>query len=443
MRVMRRVVCIGLALFAALPATADATVPGRNGKILFAAYDGLASLRVMNLDGSGNHQIYGPGDFTLGRYDSVMWSHDGRRIIFGSGDIRVMDADGSNVKVLVGDPATDRNPGWSPDASQIVFDRVFGPSSDRHAIPFVAAADGSNAHQLFRSSVCAGVINSCDPRPVWSAGNRIALEGDRDGSRGLWSVKPDGSDPIKLDPWSQRYLIWDWSPDGRQLAFTRIEAHSAPVGTTEELYVVNADGTGVRHVMSLGNFYGDRPNGSVSWAPDGTKIISSRKVLVGSDITSDLFTINPDGSGFTQLTANGNSYYPLWQPLPLVTPPPSSGPPARLVISRRAVRMSKRGVAAVRVSCKSPGAGGSCAGKLKLVTAKRFAVGGEPPKRVVLGSTGFRIARGRTVLVKVRVSRAARRLVARRGKLAVRATGTVTRASGRAASFKASFVVRS
>ena len=440
---MRRVVCIGLMLFAALPATAQATFPGRNGKILFAADNGLPSLRVMNLDGSDNHQVYPPGDFTLGRYDSLMWSPDGRRIIFGSGDIRVMDADGSNVKVLVGDPANDRNAGWSPDGSQIVFDRVFGPSSDRHAVPFVAAADGSNAHQLFRSSVCAGVINSCDPRPVWSAGGRIALESDRDGSRGLWSVKPDGGDPIKLDSWHQRHLSWDWSPDGRQLAFTRIEVHSLPVGNTEELYVVNADGTGLRHVMSLGSFYGDRPYGSVSWAPDGTKLISSRKGLVGSDVTSDLFTINPDGSGFTQLTTDGHSYYPLWQPLPRLTPPPSSGAPARLVISRRAVRMSKRGVVAVRVSCKSPGAGRSCAGRLKLVTAKRFALGGKPSKRVVLGSKGFRIARGRTVPVKVRVSRTARRLVARRGKLAVQATATVTRASGAAKPFKASFVVRS
>ena len=69
---------------------------------------------VMNADGTGLVEVFpGPGF----AFDPV-WSPDGRQIAFAGSGIHIMDADGSNHRVVV---ESGRWPDWSPDGSQLAY----------------------------------------------------------------------------------------------------------------------------------------------------------------------------------------------------------------------------------------------------------------------------------------------------------------------------------
>ena len=68
-----------------------------------------------------------------------------------------------------------------------------------------------------------------------------------------------------------------WSPNGRKILFTRFSS-----GTTAAVFVMNADGTGVRR-LSAGV--------AGAWSPDGSKIL-----FTPSPFGSSLFVMNADGS---------------------------------------------------------------------------------------------------------------------------------------------------
>ena len=67
----------------------------------------------------------------------------------------------------------------------------------------------------------------------------------------------------------------------RKIAFVRSDSHK-PVGSksVSQIFVVNADGTGLKALTRKGQFSDDRP----SWSPDGTKVafVRSRQ---GNDIS--------------------------------------------------------------------------------------------------------------------------------------------------------------
>ena len=80
-----------------------------------------------------------------------------------------------------------------------------------------------------------------------------------------------------------------WSPDGRRLAYVSFE-NKKPVVYVHSL----ADGK--RHVAA--NFRGS--NSAPAWSPDGTKLA----VTLSREGGSQIFLINPDGSGVRRLTSS-------------------------------------------------------------------------------------------------------------------------------------------
>jgi TolB protein len=85
-----------------------------------------------------------------------------------------------------------------------------------------------------------------------------------------------------------------WSPDGKYLAFTGMHEFDNRAGTFKaDIYVIGIDGTNLRIVS------GDGKNDfCTSWAR-GRIAFSSEDP--GSE-SSDLFTVNPDGSGLRRIT---------------------------------------------------------------------------------------------------------------------------------------------
>jgi Tol biopolymer transport system component len=85
------------------------------------------------------------------------WSPDGRQIAFRRGagidaEIYLMNADGTNERLLATGPGPDSDPTWSPDGGRIAFvsARPVDDDQDRHV--WVVGADGSDQGPLLEGT---------------------------------------------------------------------------------------------------------------------------------------------------------------------------------------------------------------------------------------------------------------------------------------------------
>jgi Tol biopolymer transport system component len=186
------------------------------------------------------------------------------RIAFSGGpphgeDVYVVNANGTGLKRVTSDSAADFDPTLSPDGTRIAYRHQ--PGDDLSTDIYTIASDGSGARNLTKSK---GVP---DWGPAWSPdGTEIAWNSDPELQAVLrgYLMHPDGSNarPLGAGVWVEYPA---WSPDGTKLAFMA----QTPAGTENyEIYVVNADGGGLRR---LTHFPG--PDGWSAWSPDGERIL--------------------------------------------------------------------------------------------------------------------------------------------------------------------------
>jgi serine/threonine protein kinase/Tol biopolymer transport system component len=148
------------------------------------------------------------------------FSPDGQTIAFRSerdgGGIFLMGATGESVRRLT---RFGFNPTWSPEGQAIAF--ATKPVR-------VHPLDRSGQSQLWVAKVAGGeprlVLASDAVQPHWSPhGARIAYWAlaatAASGRRDLWTVRPDGGDPVPAT--ADAAIDWNpvWSPDGRSLYF--------------------------------------------------------------------------------------------------------------------------------------------------------------------------------------------------------------------------------
>jgi Tol biopolymer transport system component len=232
---------------------AQATVPGPNGKLVFRRYFDRAqttgALFTANPDGTRLRQLTHPAGNVLD--NEPEWSPDGTKVVFERSafrarrvEIYVVGRDGSRLRRVLPSPACDGGeaPSWSPDGSRIAF--------LCHFRIVTVAADGT------------------DPRPVTSGSRTTFWDGDP-----------------------------QFSPDGSRVVFQRIDPRAKPHGGYA-LYVVNADGSDERRLTPWSLNAGDHPD----WSPDGKRILFRSHVDEPKNVSTNLYTIRPDGSSLTQLT---------------------------------------------------------------------------------------------------------------------------------------------
>jgi Tol biopolymer transport system component len=226
------------------------------------------------------------GEVIDGTITYAAWSPDGRWLVFdGPQDSRwVMNADMEIRRVataLYGDSA------WSPTDAQLAM--ILNSN--------LTIADASTGQKIDLGGLSGDVTSPL----VWSPDGTQIVYGARGGS--LYSVDvQSGKDSLLVSLPGENLDSMDdieWSPDGAHVA---IMNDLEPGGG--RLYVMNADGSGVRVIRD------NYEPGGLAWSPDGKSI-----AYAGSDSTAArLWTIpHIDGPPFT-LAASSSIEGPVWSP---------------------------------------------------------------------------------------------------------------------------------
>jgi Tol biopolymer transport system component len=192
-----------------------------------------------------------------------------------------------------------------PDPGRIAFS--YGdqfPGGDditAHTDIYSVAPDGTDLRQLTHVPAAATAAI-----PAWSGdGTSIAYESDVSGKFEIWAMDADGKHKHQVtnDP-DQQNLEPSWSPDGKQLVFSRCDT---PFGFLAkcDLEVVNANGTGMHRVLGDNRYYTH-----ASFSPDGKSLVFSSD---RAGYTAAIWTVKTDGSHLHQVTAPGTEgFWPSW-----------------------------------------------------------------------------------------------------------------------------------
>ena len=243
-------------------------------KIAFVSFrDEPRDIYVMNPDGTNLINLTQSPE----RSDNYpSWSPDGKQIVCSAGDIWVMEADGENQRNLTNHDASDADPDWSPDGKQIAFtsernsDWEFDIWGGNWEV-YVMTPDGANLVNLTKHP-------AKDLNPDWSPdGKQIAFTSNREGNREVYVMNADGTNPINLTNHPARDSGPAWSPDGNQIAFSsnRDGDWEKKPNDNWEVYVMNADGT---NPINLTNHpaWDSRP----AWEPVPVLSVSPKERLV-------------------------------------------------------------------------------------------------------------------------------------------------------------------
>ncbi len=116
---------------------------------------------------------------------------------------------------------------------------------------------------------------------------RIAFVSDGDGDDEIYVMNADGSGVVQLTDNDSDDLDPAWSPDGGRIAFVSDRDNGEEI---YDIYVMNADGSGVEQLTD------DCSNGQLAWSPDGDRIAFGSR--------TDIYVMNADGGGKEQLTGD-------------------------------------------------------------------------------------------------------------------------------------------
>lgn len=292
-----RATAAGQGNVAAVP-TPDAALPAQDAeRIVFEARSATGEdLFSVKPDGADLRQI----TRDPGLNQEAACSPDGQRIAFTSwrGNthyLYLLNADGSQERQLAGGPGNVAEPAWSPDGRQIVF------SSEADKAFYVINTDGTGQERL-------PVTGDNLYAPAWSPdGQRLAYTSYARNAWDLHIARLDGSGDTNLTGGRAFYAHQAaWSPNGQQIAFYG----TLGGGKTFEIYVMNADGSGVRRLTTPPDDDSWRNNGRPAWSPDGMQIVFHSDRGGGFDI----WIMNADGSEQRQLTHGLNASNPCWLP---------------------------------------------------------------------------------------------------------------------------------
>jgi len=242
-------------------------------------------------------------------------------------------------------PGAIRNPSWSPDGKQVVYEKFayaskqnqplfakdrtfdlrfsgefpaisstgkltlspFGDVGGGAITPFdkvavyVSDLDGANRKQVFEQDGGGAFSPAWSPDGKWIAfGYGGFFDARQRKPAQLIMIHPDGSDKRELTKGPLNSGFPSWSPDGKRIVYR--------VWTKGErsLQILDVD-TGKSTQLTSGN------DNFPMWSPSGDRICFTRDT--GGAKSFDLFTVRTDGTNLKRLTdVSGNDGHCAWSP---------------------------------------------------------------------------------------------------------------------------------
>jgi TolB protein len=185
--------------------------------------------------------------------------------------IYVANADGSDERMVISGSVLDMNPSFAPDGRSILFTSRRHGSADIYRVN----TDGSHLERLTEHP-------AFDDQAVMSPdGRRVAFVSSRAGQADIWTLDLESKRLKNVSEHPGGDYRPAWSPDGQWIAFTsdrdsdgagaatplRGRGESFSPRQVTELYVMRADGSGLRRVTD-----GDASVGGAAWSPDGARL---------------------------------------------------------------------------------------------------------------------------------------------------------------------------
>jgi Tol biopolymer transport system component len=298
-----------LVLGAMLAGPTSATYPDRNGRILFQADTG-SGYQLYTIKANGRHlrQVTHVTDS-----DAVLgdWSPDGRHIVYEHGAasfarVEIMDADGSNVRVLAGTGLDTGvtyagDPSFTPDGKHIVFNKYVEATNDfgiwimrldgsrqreigdlpygdpnvspdgRRLLMLGSRDDDERQQALFTASMSGRHVKRITSfaldaagKSDWAPDGKRVITSDNanipEASANVVTIRPRSGRVFRVTKYTDpdvRAYVGGYSPDGEWVVF-RLEDHGRFA-----LCLIRPDGTGSRTILPLSDF---KPRG-IDWGP--------------------------------------------------------------------------------------------------------------------------------------------------------------------------------
>jgi Tol biopolymer transport system component len=213
----------------------------------------------------------------------------------GTDSSYIMNPNGTQLQLLLRG-AQASVPHWSPDGSLLALQTAFKGGCPPCQTTTILNPD--TGHKRVLTPPDPNMATGCS---LWSPdASHFACDGENDNNpsvNGIYTIRTsDGQGLTRItNAGGAADIPIDYSPDGRQLVFGRVDPSDHHCTKTSALYVVNVNGTGLREITP-GGFCDD----DGSWSPDG------REIAFVTD-SGSVFVVHPDGSGLAQIPLATNS----------------------------------------------------------------------------------------------------------------------------------------
>ena len=184
--------------------------------------------------------------------------------------------------------------------NEAVVQKVIGIDQGRFSDIYVMNVDGTSQTRLTASPDLSARYGAWSPDGRQVVFTRGELKEGNTPESALYLMNADGSGARQLTDMPGQEYLPAWSPDGKRIAFVSM------VGHKQAIYVINADGTNWQQLTdTAAAAFGP------AFSPDGTRIVYTSN----ASGTDQLYIMTVDGRNPRQVTSKGtHNWGAVWSP---------------------------------------------------------------------------------------------------------------------------------